>query len=404
VTERLYHYNSYQITFQANIVDKYVDKGKYALILNQTRFYPTSGGQICDKGTIEEIPVIDVEEVNGEIIHYLQNELSSDIGECVSGKIDWRDRFDHMQQHTGQHILSGALMKLWQKDTQSFHMGKDICTIDIPALDIDEQKIKLIEEMTNQIIYENRSIYHYFLKNNIGLTEKKLRKKQEKLDQLRIIEIENFDRSACGGTHCQHTGEVGIIKINSWENRKDKIRISFLCGYRALADYQKKHNITSYLSHFFTTGVEQLTEKIIKLDQEQKELSKLYKKMEREAIPREVEDLKREHYYEQKGIFVIKKLFCEKNSLNLRQIAYLLSKEEKYVIILGAEQPEPVLCLACSADVKHNIKEVIEQVSQKFKGKGGGTDRVAMLKLENLKDIKSAFQIAVDYLAGQEFQ
>jgi alanyl-tRNA synthetase len=126
VTERLYYYNSYQTTFQANVVDKYVDKGKYALILNQTCFYPTSGGQICDKGSIAEVPVIDIEEVNGEVIHYLQDEVSADIGDVVSGKIDWRTRFDHMQQHTGQHILSGALMKLYQEDTQSFHMGK-IC-------------------------------------------------------------------------------------------------------------------------------------------------------------------------------------------------------------------------------------------------------------------------------------
>jgi len=398
VTERLYYYNSYQTTFQANVVDKYVDKGKYVLILNQTCFYPTSGGQICDKGSIAEVPVIDVEEVNGVVIHYLQDEVSADIGDVVSGKIDWRTRFDHMQQHTGQHILSGALMKLYQEDTQSFHMGKDVCTIDIPALDIDEQKIKMIEEIANQIIYEDRPIYHYFLKNSTGLTEKKLRKKQEKLDQLRIVEIDQFDCSACGGTHCQHTGEVGIIKINGWENRKDKIRISFLCGYRALADYQKKHNITSYLANFFTTGVEQLTEKIIKLYQEQKELSKLYKKMERDVIKWEVEELKRGYCCEQEGIFVIKKLFCEKDSSNLRQIAYLLSKEEKYVIILGAENPEPVLCLARSADVKHNIKEVIEQIRQEFKGKGGGTDCMALVKLESLNDLKSAFQMAVELI------
>jgi alanyl-tRNA synthetase len=391
-TEKLYHYDSYQKTFQASIVDKYLDKGKYAVILNQTCFYPTSGGQICDKGFIENIPVIDVEENNERIIHYLENEIIAGIGELVTGTIDWQHRFDHMQQHTGQHILSGALIKLWQKETQSFHMGMDICTVDIPAMVLDEQKIDEIEQLVNKIISENRQICHYYLKNRDELINYRFRDKQEKLEQLRIIAIEDFDRSACGGTHCQKTGEVGLIKITGWENRKDKTRISFLCGFRALSDYQQKHRIIKNLSNFFTTGIENLEEKIIRLNQEQKELSKLYSKMERKIIEQESEELKEKNRREEKGLFLIEKLFLEQKVQNVRQIAFLLSKEEKTVIILGAEKPEPTLCIACSVDINYHIKEILNQVMAEFKGKGGGSDYMVLGKLKREEDVKKACQ------------
>lgn len=392
-TEKLYHNDSYQTTFQAKIVEKYKEKERYALILNKTYFYPNSGGQISDRGAVEGIPVLNVEEENGRIIHYLQNEIKEGIGETVGGKIDWSYRFDHMQQHTGQHILSGVLMKLWQKDTQSFHMGEEVSTLDIPTMVLDEQKIAELEELANQIIYEDRIIRNYFIKDSSELKGKNiLRIKHEQFEELRIIEIEGFDISACGGTHCHRTGEVGLIKITGWENRKDKIRLSFLCGFRALYDFQQKHRIIKNLSHYFTTGIEQLEEKIFQLNQEQKELSKFCNRMEKRIVEYESEELKEKNRREGKGFFLIEKLFLEQKVQNIRQMAQLLAREGKTIIVLSAEKPEPILCLALSSDLKFPVKEMFNEVMTQFKGKGGGTDNFVLGKLEREEDLSEAHQ------------
>ena len=397
-TIKLYHQDSYQTKFQAIIVDKFLEKDKHALVLNQTCFYPNSGGQINDRGTIEGMPVLAVEEEGDRIVHYLEHEIKNGIGDLVYGEIDRYYRLDHMQQHTGQHILSGVLMELWQKETQSFHMGEDICTLDIITLLLDEERIRGIERRANQIIYENRVIQCYFSQNKIELRTDRFKEKQEKLEQLRIIDIENFDKSACGGTHCRQTGEVGIIKILGWEKRKDKIRISFLCGYRALDDYQAKHLILKNLSHFFTTGIDNLEGKIRQLSQEQRELIKLHSKLERRVNEWESAELKAKNLREEKGIFLIKKIYLEQKIQNLHQIAMLLAKEERTVIILAGEGPEPVICLAQSADLNNNLKEIMDKLFSEFKGKGGGSNNLVLGKLERKRDIKEICQRAVELI------
>lgn len=398
-TEKLFHKDSYQNTFQAHIVEKYTDNGRYALVLNKTCFYPSSGGQICDRGIIEGISVIDVIEIDGKIIHYLEKEVMVETGGLITGTIDCLYRFDHMQQHTGQHILSGALMKLWGKDTQSFHMGNDICTLDIPYTNFDEYKITELEDIANKIIYENKIIHNYFVKNSDELMEKSVfRIKQEHFEELRIIEIDGFDLSACGGTHCGRTGEVGVVKIIGWENRKDRTRISFLCGNRAFTDYQKKHNIIKNLTQYFTTGTEYLENKIMKLNQEQKELSKLCNKMEREIIEWESEKLKKINRREEKGITIIEKLFPEQKIQNIRQIAMLIVKEGNTIVVLGTKKPEPLICIARSYDLNNNIKDIFNQIMTEFNGKGGGSENIVLGILEAEGDIEKAYKRAVQLI------
>ncbi|MDD4363775.1 MAG: alanyl-tRNA editing protein, partial [Atribacterota bacterium] len=263
MTKKLYHLDSYQTEFKAVILEKKLENNRTYLILDHTYFYPEAGGQLCDKGFIEGIPVIDVQERNGEILHFLKEEIDSNPGSTVKGEIDWEIRFDHMQQHTGQHLLSAVLLDLWNLDTLSFHMSEDVCTIDINDTEIDEAKLKCLEKKVNSIIYANKPILNYYLedqKENSGsINIRKIASLQEKM---RIIEIENVDKNACGGTHCKATGEIGVIKIINWEHRKEKLRLYFLCGKRALLDYQQKHQITKQLANFFTTGIDQLIKKI----------------------------------------------------------------------------------------------------------------------------------------------
>lgn len=390
MTRKLYHENSYQTKFRATVLDKKVEKETSALILDQSYFYPNAGGQLCDKGVIEGFPVIDVQEIDGNIIHFIKGDISINQGDIITGEIDWKRRFDHMQQHSGQHVLSGILIAIWQKETLSFHMGEEVCTLDIPYTSLDEKKAKHLEEMANQVIYDNRTIHQYYLEDNNNIIEK-LRKKQELHEKLRIVEIDEFDLTACGGTHCKSTGEIAIIKIIGWENRKDKTRLSFLCGHRALADYRKKHQIIKHLSGFFTVGFNQLEEKVTQLDKEKNELKKGFNRIEKELIRYEVEELKVKYSKNERGYFLVSKLFSEKSVHLLRQISLMLINEQKCLVIIGAEKPEPVLCLACSQDFNIHMGELIKQTMIEYNGKGGGSNFMAVGKLKRSEDIPKVF-------------
>lgn len=401
LNNRLYCKNPYLTEFKAKILEKLIINGQYAIVLDNTAFYPTSGGQPNDLGYIQNVPIVDVIEDNEKVIHILKENIEEKYGDIVVGKINWKRRFDHMQQHTGQHLLSAILMNHWQKETLSFHMGRDICTLDIPFVSLDEGKVSFLEVIANQVIYENRPIRHYFTQNNSENSTEKLRKLGKKHKELRIIEIEKLDRTACGGTHCQHTGEIGMIKITGWENRKDKIRISFICGKRALADYHKKHFIIKSLSNFFTTGIDQLEEKIIKLSKENKELAKKSNLLEKKLITYEVEKLKQNIITDKNGFSIISKIYLEKNIQQLKQIAIILIKETGCLVIIGANKPEPVLCLACPQEYDTNLVELMKEITKEYGGKGGGTNVLVMSKFDRPKELEMAFKKVTEKISGR---
>ncbi|GAH96778.1 unnamed protein product [marine sediment metagenome] len=248
MTERLYYEDSYLKEFKAKVLKKIKIDNRKAVVLDETAFYPTSGGQPYDKGVIQDVPVVEVVEEGDEIIHILKEELKEKINSEVVVKIDWERRFDHMQQHSGQHILSGALMKLWGVETVSFHLGEEVCTLDIAKEKLTGEEAKKTEEYANEIIFENRLVKCYFVEEGEDLKRLNLRKVPEKTEKIRIIEVEDFDLSACGGTHCRATGEVGMIKITKWEKRGEKIRLEFICGRRAWKDYFWKNEVIKSIS------------------------------------------------------------------------------------------------------------------------------------------------------------
>ncbi|MBN2395825.1 MAG: hypothetical protein JXC36_05095 [Candidatus Atribacteria bacterium] len=401
MTQKLYHDDSYQMKFEAKILEQFISNEKFALILDQTCFYPEAGGQTCDKGMINGIPVLDVQEENGNIIHYLRDDLHMNSGEYIHGEIDWKERFDHMQQHSGQHILSATLIELYQKETQSFHMGKEICTLDIPFVSLGDQQTREIEKRANQIIYENRPIDHYYLDDTSKIAEKNIRKAQKNHERLRIIEIKNYDVTACGGTHCSSTGEIGMIKIIGYEKQKENLRISFVCGYRALRDYQMKNTITNHLSRIFTTGIDCLEEYVIRLSKEKMDLSKQYHKIEKKVHQLEADDLKRNNLKEKNGIVMISKLFSDQDLQSLKEIASVLTNQENYVAILGTENPEPIVCIACSKNLFFRMDELIKEITLNYQGKGGGSRFIAMTRLERKDDIRQALKMADDLISGQ---
>lgn len=384
MTRKLFHDDSYKTKFQAKIIDIQYKKNTIVLILDQTYFYPNAGGQLCDKGNIAGYSVIDIQELNGSIIHYLDCNTNFDIGMTVTAEIDWKIRFDHMQQHTGQHILSRVLNDFWKKETLSFHMGEEICTIDIPYTPLEEDKIKKIEDMANAVIYANKSIYQYYRHEDNNNIPDEIRKKELKLNEkLRIVEIDKFDINACGGTHCRNTGQVAVIKITGWERRKDKSRITFLCGNRALIDYQKKHHIIKNLSSFFTTGIDYLEEKVTKISEEKKELDKAYNYLEKKLIQFEANLLKTTNNKDKKGYHIIKKIFSEKTIQQLRELALVLINEKDYIVIIGSEKSKPILCLACSENIALHMGDLLKELINEKNGKGGGSKYIAMAKIKD---------------------
>ena len=271
MTKKRYHDDAYQTTFSTNVVEQASVDGAPALILEETLFYPTSGGQPHDTGTLNGIPVLDVQETDDhQIVHLVDAPIDQDV---VEGRIDWDRRFDYMQQHTGQHLLSQAFMQTCEADTLSFHLGDKSSTIDISTPDMTADHMAETESLANQIVYENRPVLMHLV------TQEELRnfrvRKMPKVEQnIRIIEIQDFDFSPCGGTHCAHTGELGLIKIRKWENYKGGTRVHFLCGNRALQDFQQKTELLRQLTDMLTAGETDLPAIISRLQEEAKQLRK----------------------------------------------------------------------------------------------------------------------------------
>jgi len=249
VTERLYYGDSFLREFEAKVLSCEREGSRWRVTLDRTAFYPTSGGQPHDTGALDGARVLEVADSDdGKIVHYTSAELPPG---PVTGKIDWARRFDHMQQHTGQHLLSAVFIDLFGFHTVSFHLGKEISTIDLEAPSIVPRHMEEAEQRTNEIIFEDRVV-----KVRYGtaeeLAEAGIRKKVEREGVLRAVEIDGIDRQPCGGTHLARTGQAGMLLLRKLERRRDVWRLEFVCGMRALttarADYASLWHAATLLS------------------------------------------------------------------------------------------------------------------------------------------------------------
>ena len=275
---KLYYQDAYTTRFEATIVERIRQDNKTAVILDKTYFYPTSGGQPFDLGTLQNIPIynVTVREEDDAVLHWIdttelwQNE--------VTGQISWARRFDHMQQHTGQHILSQAFIQVAQAETVGFHLSDNSVTIDLHTGNLNPSQVEEAEHLANQIIWQNRAIHT----RSVTVEQAKqlpLRKLPPvRNGRLRLVEIEKFDLSACGGTHVRQTGEIGIIKIVKLERQNNKLRVEFCCGNRALFDYRLKNSIVNQLSTELTTGPAEIVDSVVRNKEESKENRRTLKK------------------------------------------------------------------------------------------------------------------------------
>src|SRR5688500_8717507 len=234
MTERLYYTDAGVLEFDARVMDVRDVDGKTAAVLDRTAFYPTSGGQPFDTGTLGECRVLDVLEEVDEILHVLDGAIAA--GTEVRGAIDAARRLDHMQQHTGQHILSAAFDHVFQNRTLSFHMGAQVSTIDHAKVQSPEDVERAVDE-ANRVVWENRPVPVRFVSADEARTMG-LRKESVREGELRLVDVTDFDLSACGGTHVPRTGTIGVIAVTGTEKFKGGLRLSFVCGGRALRAFR----------------------------------------------------------------------------------------------------------------------------------------------------------------------
>lgn len=375
-TQRLYYRDAYATTFEATIVERIREDDRLAVVLDKTFFYPTSGGQPADRGQLNGRAVTDVyvREADHAIVHVLAREVWDDE---VTGVVEWGRRFDHMQQHTGQHILSQAFIRVADANTAGFHLSDNTVTIDLDRADLSPANIEKTEMLANRIIWENRPV-KVRLVNQEQAQQLPLRKIPA-LDghEYRLIEIEKFDLTACGGTHVSRTGAVGLIKITKVERRGEQIRVEFCCGRRALADYGQKHQLVSQLAAEFTTGYWNLPKVIAMLRSEAAENERLLRHQAEKLLAYEARDLLADAR-EVRGTRIVTAAFAERDPAHLPILANHIVGAPGAVALLGLAGPKSRLLFARADDAPGQMNSLLKQALHVLgNGGGGGSESFA---------------------------
>src|SRR3989441_8887916 len=261
MTLRLYYTDSYLTEFDATVIAVERHGERLAVILDRSAFYPTSGGQPHDTGTLGGLPVTEViEDDDDRVLHVVSGPITG----VVTGSIDWPRRFDHMQQHTGQHLLSQAFLQALGAQTRAVHLGAELSTLDLDLADLPAVAAGQAEDLANRIVFEDRPVQIREVDES-ELPGLGLRRPAKKRGRIRVVDVQEFDRSACGGTHVRRTGEIGTVKLRRWERFKGGIRVEFLCGWRALHDTRWKNALVGDLAAKFTVKDKEVPEAMERL-------------------------------------------------------------------------------------------------------------------------------------------
>ena len=382
MTKRLYYNDTFLHEFEG-AVDRVIPGERPAIVLDQTAFYPTSGGQVFDRGKLvtngADVAIEQVEETeNGEIVHYISPSDATKVqpGQKVRGFIDTLRRHDHMQQHSGQHVLSGAFVKLFDMQTVSFHMGEESCTIDLAANKLTDDQLKQAEVLANRIVFENRRVQIRF----VPLDEAKqlgLRKLPEVgKEELRLIEIADFDLCACGGTHVESTGQVGPIFVRKMEKVKQGFRVEFVAGDRALKTARRDYETLSQAAAQYSGNIYEVPKLIEKSLDEIKSSAKTQHKMLEELAEFWAADLA-SNAPATANYHLVKQLFSDRDIVFVKLLAQKLSRFEKLVALLGTSVGQPTLVFSRSADVDVDVSALLKEALASVGGRGGGTKDLA---------------------------
>ncbi len=368
MTNRLYYQDPERMEFDAVVTGVTRLDSRPAVALDATAFYPTSGGQPFDTGTLGDARVVDVvESEGGEIWHVLDREIEA--GRSVRGVVDRDRRLDHMQQHTGQHILSAAFDHLHHARTVGFHLGAAVSTVDL-SLDLPADAIAAAETEANRIVWEDRPVAIRFVGSEEAATLP-LRKEPERGGILRLIDVEAYDLSACGGTHVTRTGEVGLIAVLSAERLRGGTRLEFVCGGRALGSLRRYRDVVAGCIRHISVAPEELPAAVERLQSEGKDRQKLVRDLqarlagfEAAAVAASAEDAG--------GVRQVVKAIEGKDQNELRSMALAICGSPGYRVALFSTTTPYVAVLARSKDGRADCAAALKALIAAFGGRGGG--------------------------------
>ena len=372
MTERLYYHDSYLTEFRARVVDAGPDRQK--IYLDRTAFYPSSGGQPFDIGRLSGVEVIDVVDEDDRIAHLLREPLAADE---VEGTVDWRRRFDHMQQHTGQHLLSAVLIEMFDATTISFHLGADASTIDITRT-LEANQIRKVERRANEIVFQNRPVTVTFRDSSEKLD---LRKETEREGMVRIVTIDGLDRSACGGTHVRSTAEIGPILIRKQDRIRGNQRLEFVCGLRAVDRARADYEALSAIARSMSAALDEAPGMVSAQSEKLQEVEKVRRRLATELAQARGRELYAATAPSAEGIRKIEQ-GVPALSEELRAEAQSFTAGERSIYVAFAENP-PAVLLAVSKDSGLNAGEMLKAALTAAGGRGGGSATIAQGSLPN---------------------
>jgi len=371
-TRRIYWEEPYRVRFNARVLGRLRYEGRPAVVMDATCFYPTSGGQPHDVGDLGEARVLDVLEEDGRIIHVLDREIG---GEILTGEIDWARRFDHMQQHTGQHILSAAFHRVLSAPTVSFHLGQQACTIDLERQGLTQADVSRVEDAANRVVFADGPVdaREYAEADLKGLG---LRREPTVRGRVRVVTVQDCDASACGGTHVRSAGEVGPIHVRGWEKRRGHTRVEFLCGWRAVRAMRSTNAILQETSSLLSVGVDEVCDAVVRLIEAEREARR-----ERESLAKDLLSYRAAALAAQAqqvgGIRMLSRVLDDCDAAGMRFLAQHLIQRSGMMVFLAVEKPSPQVVFARSADVEVDMAVLLKAVLGAHGGRGGGSPHVA---------------------------
>ncbi len=399
MTDRLYYRDSFLYDFDAE-VREVTDSPRPALILDRSAFYPTSGGQIHDTGWLTsgsgKLRVTEVADTeDGRVVHYIEAERDFDKGSLqqgtlVHGQIDATRRRDHMQQHSGQHVLSAAFIRLFNIPTVSFHMADDYCSIDIDAPTLTKEQIESAERLANEIILENRPVnVSYVTREEAGkLGLRKLPPTER--DELRLIDIHDFDLTACGGTHVNQTGQIASVLLRKTEKVRQGWRVEFVSGQRAVATARRDFTTLTETAALFSANIYDVPAQARKALDEIKSLRKQREQSLEELAAAQAAALLAETP-EQGGRKLIVRTFADRDLNFLKLLAQKLTRQSPNAIaLLATTSPQPSLIFAQSSGRPHDMGALLKETMTKLGGRGGGSKDMAQGGLPTATGLEDA--------------
>ena len=422
-TERLYYADSHLVEFDARVIDVSERvSGWTAITLDRTAFYPTGGGQPSDTGTLNGTRVVEcVDSEEQGVLHVVQGR-APEVGSTVKGRIDWPRRLDHIQQHTGQHILSAALVSLFKAPTRSFRVLDEVCEIDVELANPTSEIIERAVELANNVIWEDRAITIRQVTPEEA-AELPLRKESAREGELRVIEIEGFDLTPCGGTHAYRTGEVGMIGVRSWERAKGLTRIEFVAGVRALNEYRRANKTARDVAALYSSSRDDAAKLTARVLEENKDLHRRVRVLEEIAARVEAEELwsgsAAEVTFEAdgtgvadgvgvartKGAHIIIKVFENRDAESLKHLAQALIAHPQTIALLASRDHDSVqgrdtarLVFARSADAPGDMNTLMKQACQMLDGRGGGKPELAQGGGKNVDKVDEALRLTAQHI------